>query len=106
MRSRLNMLFDALLPVLATLAALGVGAVMLLVLKVNPVEAYAALWDGAFGSTNALAETLVKATPLLLVGIGICISFRGDVINIGGEGQMIVGAVLATWVGLLSLIHI
>jgi len=100
MRSRLNMLFDALLPVLATLAALGVGAVMLLVLKVNPVEAYAALWDGAFGSTNALAETLVKATPLLLVGIGICISFRGDVINIGGEGQMIVGAVLATWVGL------
>ena len=73
---------------------------MLLVLKVNPVEAYAALWDGAFGSTNALAETLVKATPLLLVGIGICISFRGDVINIGGEGQMIVGAVLATWVGL------
>jgi simple sugar transport system permease protein len=37
---------------------------------------------------------------LLLVGIGICISFRGDVINIGGEGQMIIGAILATWVGL------
>jgi simple sugar transport system permease protein len=43
---------------------------------------------------------LVKATPLLLVGLGICISFRGDVINIGGEGQMIIGAILATWVGL------
>ncbi len=100
MRSRLNSLIDALLPVLATLAALLVGAVMLLILKVNPIVAYAALWDGAFGSTNALAETLVKATPLLLVGLGICISFRGDVINIGGEGQMIIGAVLATWVGL------
>ncbi len=100
MRSRLNSLIDALLPVLATLAALFVGAVMLLILKVNPIVAYAALWDGAFGSTNALAETLVKATPLLLVGLGICISFRGDVINIGGEGQMIIGAVLATWVGL------
>ncbi len=100
MRERLNSLFDALLPVLATLAALGVGAVMLLFLKVNPIEAYAALWDGAFGSSNAFAETLVKATPLLLVALGICISFRGDVINIGGEGQMIVGAVLATWVGL------
>lgn len=100
MRERLNSLFDALLPVLATLAALGVGAVMLLFLKVNPLEAYAALWDGAFGSSNAFAETLVKATPLLLVALGICISFRGDVINIGGEGQMIVGAVLATWVGL------
>jgi len=100
MRQKLGSLFDALLPVIATLAALAVGAVMLLFLKVNPIEAYAALWDGAFGSTNAFAETLVKATPLLLVALGICISFRGDVINIGGEGQMIIGAILATWVGL------
>jgi ABC-type uncharacterized transport system permease subunit len=100
MRAKLSSLFDGLLPVIATLAALAVGAIMLLVLGVNPLEAYAALWDGAFGSSNALAETLVKATPLLLVAIGICISFRGDVINIGGEGQMIVGAILATWVGL------
>ena len=100
MRQRFESLFDALLPVLATLAALAVGALMLLILKVNPITAYAALWDGAFGSTNSFAETLVKATPLLLVALGICISFRGDVINIGGEGQMIVGAVLATWIGL------
>ncbi len=100
MQSRLSSLFDALLPVIATVAALAVGAVMLLFLKVNPLVAYQALWDGAFGSSNAFAETLVKATPLLLVGLGICISFRGDVINIGGEGQMIVGAIFATWVGL------
>jgi len=100
MRSRLSTIFDALLPVIATLAALAVGAVMLLLLGANPLEAYKALWIGAFGSTNAFAETLVKATPLLLVALGICISFRGDVINIGGEGQMIVGAILATWVGL------
>ena len=93
-------LIDATLPVFATLAALILGAVMLLFLRVNPIEAYQALWEGAFGSSNAFAETLVKATPLLLVGLGICISFRGDVINIGGEGQMIVGAILATWVGL------
>ena len=93
-------IIDASLPVLATLAALIVGAIMLLLLKVNPIEAYAAMWEGAFGSQNALAETLVKATPLLLVGLGICISFRGDVINIGGEGQMIIGAILGTLVGL------
>ena len=93
-------LTDALLPVLAAIAALVVGAAMLLFLKADPLEAYKALWDGAFGSPNAFAETLVKATPLLLVGLGICIAFRGDVINIGGEGQMIVGAILATWVGL------
>ena len=96
----ISRLIDASLPVFAAMAALLIGAVMLFFLKVNPVDAYKALWDGAFGSSNAFAETLVKATPLLLVGLGICISFRGDVINIGGEGQMIIGAVLATWVGL------
>jgi ABC-type uncharacterized transport system permease subunit len=100
MRSRLNSLLDALLPVFATLAALGVGTILLLILRVNPLEAYGALWEGAFGSTNAIAETLVKATPLLLVGLGICIAFRANVINIGGEGQMIIGGILATQVGL------
>ena len=93
-------LIDTTLPIAAALAALLVGAVMLFLLDVNPLVAYQALWDGAFGSRNAVAETLVKATPLLLVGLGICISFRGDVINIGGEGQMIVGAILGTLVGL------
>ncbi|MBC8506870.1 MAG: ABC transporter permease [Anaerolineales bacterium] len=96
----LSRLIDAMLPVFATLAALAVGAIMMLFLKVNPIEAYGALWEGAFGSTNAVAETLVKATPLLLVGLGICISFRGDVINIGGEGQMIIGAIMGTLVGI------
>ena len=93
-------LFDVLMPVFATLAALAVGAVVLLFLGVNPFEAYGALVEGAFGSPNAMAETLVKATPLLLVGLGICIAFRGNVINIGGEGQMIIGAIFATILGL------
>lgn len=96
----LSRLLDALLPLLATLAALGVGAIMLFLLGANPVEAYTALLQGAFGSQNALADTIVKATPLLLVGLGICIAFRGGVINIGGEGQLIAGAISATYVGL------
>jgi len=99
-KQRFGHLLDGLLPVLATLAALAIGAIMLLLLGVSPIEAYRAMLEGAFGSTNALAETLVKATPLLLVGLGICIAFRGNVINIGGEGQMIIGALLATLVGL------
>ncbi|HEY5573692.1 MAG TPA: ABC transporter permease [Anaerolineales bacterium] len=97
---RVLRLIDILLPLLATLAALAIGAVMLILLKANPVTAYAALLEGAFGSQNALADTLVKATPLLLVGLGICIAFRGGVINIGGEGQLVVGAVSGTFVGL------
>jgi len=97
---RLGTIFTALLPFLATLAALAIGAVMLILLGADPVEAYSALVEGAFGSQNALADTLVKATPLLLVALGICIAFRGGVINIGGEGQLVVGAVSATLVGL------
>jgi ABC-type uncharacterized transport system permease subunit len=97
---RLGRLTDALMPVLATLSALAIGAVMLFLLGANPGDAYKAMVEGAFGSPNALAETLVKATPLLLVGLGICIAFRGNVINIGGEGQMIIGAILAILVGL------
>lgn len=93
-------LIDALLPVLAALTALSIGAVMLIILGANPFKAFGALIDGAFGSTNSLADTIVKATPLLLVGLGICISFRGNVINLGGEGQMIIGALLATALGL------
>jgi ABC-type uncharacterized transport system permease subunit len=99
-RPQLGVVIDALTPVLAVLAALLVGAVMLLALNANPIEAYAALIEGAFGSTNALADTIVKATPLLFVGLGICISFRGGVINIGGEGQFIVGALGATTLAL------
>lgn len=94
--------FDILLPFIATLAALGVGAVILMFFDANPVVAYGALLEGAFGSTNALADTLVKATPLLLVALGICIAFRGGVINIGGEGQLLLGAVASTLVGLAN----
>jgi general nucleoside transport system permease protein len=99
-RLDVSQVFDVLLPVFATFAALLVGAVMLLALGANPIRAYGALIEGAFGSPNALAETAVKAVPLLLVGLGICISFRANVINIGGEGQMIIGAILGTLVGL------
>jgi len=91
---------DALLPVFAVIAALLVGAVILLLLHTNPLEAYKAMFVGAFGSKNGLADTLVKATPLMLVALGIAIAFRGGVINIGAEGQLIVGALFATWLSL------
>ena len=73
---------------------------MLQLLGANPITAYGALLNGAFGSQNALADTIVRATPLLLVALGICIAFRAGVINIGGEGQLVAGAILGTLVGL------
>lgn len=93
-------LVSTLLPVLATLLALAFGGVLLLILGVNPLTAYGSLFRGAFGTVSGLTQTLSKATPLLLVGLGICIAFRGGVINIGGEGQIIIGAVSAAAVAL------
>jgi general nucleoside transport system permease protein len=92
----LNRTIEALLPLLAVPAALLIGAGMILALGANPIQAYGVLVQGAFGNISGFTQTLVKATPLLLVGLGICIAFRGGVINIGGEGQLIVGALAAT----------
>ncbi len=69
---------------------------MLAALGASPVEAYLSLTEGALGSANSIADSLVKATPLLFVGVGICVSFRGGVLNIGGEGQLVAGALAAT----------
>ncbi len=87
---------EELLPLLAIPVALLIGVVMLLALKANPLQAYGALFEGAFGDVSGITQTLVKATPLLLVGLGVVIAFRGGVINIGAEGQIIVGALATT----------
>lgn len=96
-RFSLGQLLDTFLPVLAVLGALLIGAIILQILGTNPLEAYRAMFSGAFTNKNGLADTLVKATPLLLVGLGIVIAFRASVINIGAEGQFIVGALLTTY---------
>jgi len=98
-RSFWDKLIDASLPLLAVLGAFAVGAVILWLQGVNPLEAYRAMFYGAFGTKNGLADTLVKSVPLMLVALGIAIAFRAGMINIGAEGQLIVGALLATYVG-------
>lgn len=75
----------------AAIGALLIGAVIILVMGANPLTGYHALVTGALGGGYALASTAVKAVPLLLVGVGICISFRANVLNIGGEGQIVMG---------------
>ncbi len=95
-----DLAFSALMPILAVLAALLIGAVMMALLHVDPLQGYLELMSGAFGSVSGLTQSIVKATPLLLVGLGIVIAFRANVINIGGEGQIILGALAGTWFSL------
>jgi simple sugar transport system permease protein len=92
-----KLVFNLALPVGGVLVALLIGGIMLLFLKANPIVAYTAMITGAWGSLSGVTQSLVKATPLLLVGLGICIAFRANVINIGGEGQITLGAIVATW---------
>ena len=90
----------AIVPLGAAFFAFLFGALMILALGENPIDGLGAMIDGAFGTGDRVAATAVRATPLLLVGVGITISFRARVINIGGEGQIIAGALLSTSVAL------
>jgi simple sugar transport system permease protein len=83
--------------VLAGLAALALWVLV----GERSADALAAFWNGSLGTRNAvLSGTLVRAIPLTLVGVGLAIAFRAGVFNIGGEGQLLMGGVAATIVGL------
>lgn len=85
------------------MAAVAAGGTLLLVLLflIVPPEVAGAFWRGSLGTRNAfLSGTLVRAIPLCLVGVGLAIAFRAGVFNIGGEGQLLLGAMAATLVAL------
>ena len=82
--------------------ALAFAGFLLLAAGINPLEAYREILLEAVGSLYGLSETLVKATPLILAGLGVSIAFRMQIWNIGAEGQIYMGAMGATWVALFS----
>ena len=87
-------------PSAAVAVALLVGGILLLSAGYSPLKAYGEMWTGAFGSLNNLAETLLKSTPLILIGSGLAVAFRSGMWNIGAEGQLYAGAVAATFAGI------
>lgn len=83
-------------------AALGLllGAVLIAATGANPLAAYGTMLAGALGGKRQVIETLLKTGPLLLMGLGLTVAFRGKVWNIGGEGQYFMGALVGTAIGL------
>jgi simple sugar transport system permease protein len=90
-----------LVPLLSVLAALAVGAVFLALTGNNPWTVYVEMADTAFGSSRGISETLISATPLILTGVAAAIAFKMLLWNIGAEGQLLVGAIFASGVGIL-----
>jgi len=86
-------------PLLAVLMALLLSSGLVIAVGAQPSVAFRALIVGAFGNKNSLAETFLKATPLLLAGLGMCAAFKCRVWNIGAEGQLYIGALATTIVG-------
>ncbi|HSM58732.1 MAG TPA: ABC transporter permease [Candidatus Sulfomarinibacteraceae bacterium] len=86
-------------PIASVILALLIGAIILLVSDASPLAAYAALLEGSFGSSQALARTLEKATPLVFSGLAVAFAFKAGLFNIGAQGQLLFGAVTAAVIG-------
>jgi ABC-type uncharacterized transport system permease subunit len=87
------------------LAALAAGLLVLVagleLAGFDSILALGAMWRGAFGSWYAITSaTLVRAVPLILIGLGVAFAFQAGVFNIGAEGQFYAGAIAGTWVAL------
>jgi len=92
------------LSLLAVVVALLLGAVILLMVGSDPWKAYGHIAEASFGSIGVFSDTLVKATPLILVGLACSIAFRMRLWNIGAEGQFFLGAFGASAVVLIPIL--
>lgn len=87
-------------PILTIIAALLVGAIALIALGVNPLAAYFTMFVGTMTTMFGITATLVKAVPLILTGLAVYVPLRAGLWNIGAEGQLYLGAIAGTWIGL------
>lgn len=92
-------LFDLVPPLVSLLLAAAVSAVIVLALGEDPLRIGSVMLSGSVGSLRSIANTLEEATPLVFTGLCVAVGMRCGLFNIGGEGQLVVGAFAAAWVG-------
>ncbi len=87
-----------------------VGAILLSIAKINPLDAYKQLFNGVFGKPKFMVWCLIYAAPLIFTGLSVAFSFKTGVFNIGAEGQFVVGSLTACVLGILikapAIIHV
>lgn len=89
---RVDSVKDVWSSILSIILALIIGGLIVLLIGESPLTAYKSLFLGAFGSVKGIANTLTKSIPLLFTGLAVGVAFRCGLLNIGGEGQLFIGA--------------
>ncbi|WP_097028182.1 ABC transporter permease [Clostridium peptidivorans] len=77
-----------------------VVAAFISILGLNPIKVYGAMLKGSFGSLYSIKETIVKSIPLIITALGVSIAFKMQFWNIGGEGQIVMGALFSSYFAL------
>ena len=93
------LLLRAVAPVAALLLSLAAGALFLLSAGYNPWQVYATLLTFSLGRSDSVGSILFYATPLLFAGLAVAVAMKAGILNIGVEGQYLIGAFCAAWVG-------
>lgn len=96
-RTDVNPLVPVISLVVALAAAMAVSALLIMSAGANVRDAFVALFHGGFGSWDALLETLMESTPIMLTGLAATLAFRAQIWNIGAEGQLAAGAMASFW---------
>jgi general nucleoside transport system permease protein len=87
------------LPVASVLLAFVAGAILIVIQGKNPGLAAKAIFDGSLNGTEAFGRTLDKSTPLILTGVAVIVALKAGLFNIGAEGQLVMGSIMAAYVG-------
>lgn len=99
-RTDMTQLQSTLVRITAIVLALVAAGLFILVLGKNPLDVYAAMIKGAFGTAYRCKETVIKTIPLVITSLGIMVAFKMKFWNIGAEGQIFMGAFAASYVAL------
>ncbi|RPF55934.1 ABC transporter permease [Aquisalibacillus elongatus] len=97
----LQKLSGAWIPIVSIIFGLLAGAIIMLIFGYNPIAGYIALIEGAFGNSYFTGQTILLTTPYILSGLAVAFAFRTGLLNIGVEGQVLVGWLASVTVGLL-----
>ncbi|NGM82553.1 ABC transporter permease [Paenibacillus sp. 7124] len=89
-----------IVPLVAILLGLLVGAIVMLIGGYDPIAAYGALFNRVFGSPYDFGEAIREMTPLMLTGLSVAFAFRSGLFNIGADGQVLIGMTVASLIGI------